>query len=171
MVMGFNKKKFFGDAGYHLPGVLQVRATSPGPGWTSSTSGEDCNDNDPARNVDCNPVRGWFLDNDNDGYFATVKMSFTKPITPAGNWTDVITKGPDCDDTNPAIAICSAMPSLLTYYIDNDGDGYDSGTITSTTNMEAPYKTFTKGKDCNDDLFSADNSVCVTPCATNCLHY
>jgi len=140
------------------------------PGWKTSTSGLDCDDNDPARTSNCTanlPTIPWFLDNDNDGYFAIVQPGTRKPTTP-GNWTSVMTKGPDCDDTNPAIGICSAMPSLLNYYIDYDGDGYDSGTITSTTSLGAPYKTSTKGKDCNDNIYSADNSVCsvvgaVTP--------
>ncbi|MDR7211647.1 hypothetical protein [Flavobacterium piscis] len=33
-----------------------------------------------------------------------MQTSTTKPTTP-GNWTDVMTKGPDCDDTNPYFTI------------------------------------------------------------------
>ncbi len=154
--------------GWNLKDVRQSRATCPGPGWTSSTKGEDCDDNDSEIHSCMSMIIPWFLDNDTDGYFAIVQPGTSKPTSP-GNWTSTMTNGPDCDDTNPTIGMCSAMPPLLTYYMDNDGDGYDNGTITSTTNLGAPYKTTTKGLDCNDNVFSADNSVCVAPCATTCL--
>ena len=56
-----------------------------------------------------------FFDNDND-YFAMVQMSSTKPITPAGNWTDVITNGPDCDDNlfSADNSVCVATPPPCT---------------------------------------------------------
>ncbi|MFI0429955.1 glycoside hydrolase family 19 protein [Mariniflexile sp. HMF6888] len=83
--------------GYHR--AAQQRSTHPGIGWSSSTNGLDCDDDDPRWGYDCNPVRGWFLDNDSDGYHAIVQMSSTMPTAP-GRWTDVITKGPDCDDND-----------------------------------------------------------------------
>ncbi len=199
--------------GWNLKDVSQSRATCPGPGWTSSTNGEDCDDTNPEIHSCTSMIIPWFLDNDTDGYFAMVQMSSTKPITPAGNWTDVITKGPDCDDTNAAIGMdCGAVvkwyidkdgdkwydkdvapiesqyaPPYGNYirdplgpdcddtnkditnhcyqffYIDNDGDGWDSGMVADIDDNGGKYKVTSNGRDCDDTVYSADNSVCTSP--------
>ncbi|MDR7211650.1 hypothetical protein [Flavobacterium piscis] len=107
---------FDGD-GYHS--YTQDKARHPGTFWNSSTKGLDCDDKDATKTTDCSgnlPLKGWFLDNDRDGYFAEVQTSTTKPTTP-GNWTDVMTKGPDCNDAVASAdnSVCSvATPTPCT---------------------------------------------------------
>jgi hypothetical protein len=81
--------------GYHSS--TQQKATPPGVLWRFSTKGEDCNDNDAAIHSCSSTIIPWFLDNDFDGYHAAVQPGTSKPTT-QGNWTSVMTKGPDCND-------------------------------------------------------------------------
>lgn len=50
----------------------------------------------------------------------------------------------------------------LSWYIDKDGDGYDDGTATGPTAPDNGYiQGISKGKDCNDEVWSYDNKNCA----------
>lgn len=103
--------------GWHS--VSQQKDRPPGAfGWKSTTNGIDCDDKDSEKTYNCSdalPIKGWFLDNDRDGYFAELQIGTTKPTTP-GNWTDVMTKGEDCNDNlfSEDNSVCVATPTGCT---------------------------------------------------------
>jgi len=124
----------------------------------------DCNDNNAATNPgatevcnnqddDCDSLTDEGFDNDNDGF---------------------TTCGGDCDDNNAAIHpsqidLCDGLDIdcdlaidedavFITYYNDNDGDGYGSNTLGSF--CSPPSNSSTNNNDCND------NSAAIYPGAT-----
>jgi hypothetical protein len=59
------------------------------------------------------------------------------------------------------------------WFLDNDRDGYHAAVIVATSRPAASgnwTSVMTKGMDCNDNLYSADNSVCVTPTTPPCTN-
>ncbi len=78
-------------------GSSETACSSPGAGWSTTTAGPDCNDNDAAATVQ----RTWYLDADGDGYFVSTQVSCSSPgtgwVSSSGNG------GGDCDDSNPNV--------------------------------------------------------------------
>jgi hypothetical protein len=121
-----------------------MSCTSPGPDYSRTTKGPDCDDTDPT----VNPETIWYRDVDGDGY--NVTGIITRPsCTPPGPGYSKTTKGIDCDDNNPA------LPATY-WYKDADGDGYHNELVASITapSCTPPTSEFTattKGPDCNDN--------------------
>ena len=63
---------------------------------------------------------------------------------PGAKWT-LSTRGQDCDDTDKTI---TKQP--VTWYLDNDGDGYHSEAIENCGKLGDNWKRTTKGEDCDD---------------------
>ncbi|MEM7162200.1 MAG: MopE-related protein [Bacteroidota bacterium] len=134
---------------------------------TNTCGPEICDgiDNDNNLLIDDNVGSIWFADNDGDG-FGTTSSPLLACVQPAGYVSNTL----DCDDSNPNVffgntEICDGIDnncdglideglSNLTWYLDNDGDGYgdDSNTI---TNCLAPIGYIAIGGDCND----SDSSI------------
>jgi predicted chitinase len=87
--------------------------------------------------------RPWYYDFDTDGWHDADEPVKTQIDSPGGGWIKT-TKGADCDDKNLLVT----SNCYLDYFIDNDGDDYDSGTIRAKT--QGSYKTTTLGPDCDD---------------------
>ena len=101
----------------------------------------------------------YYHDGDQDGYGTEDKQCLTEPNS---SYTALVSG--DCDDTNSAInpaaeEVCNGFDDncngltdegvLITFYADNDGDGYGSPAIT-TQACEPPSGYVSDGKDCND---------------------
>lgn len=94
-------------------------------------------------------MQGWYLDRDGDGYFAAVQGATTSQ---GSGWTTTPTKGPDCDDTNPAIGMnCGAV---VKWYVDKDRDNwYDKNAVPKESQYPPQGGTYIRdplGKDCDD---------------------
>ena len=92
--------------------------------------------------VECNATV-WFADLDNDGY-GNSNSTITSCEQPEG----YVSVGGDCDDNNPNIYRSGS------FYIDNDGDGFDAGMtiICYGQNIPQGYSSTTLGADCDDSL-------------------
>ncbi|MCC6462237.1 MAG: T9SS type A sorting domain-containing protein [Saprospiraceae bacterium] len=164
----------FGDTTTALDTCL---AEAPA-GFVASSG--DCNDQDPALNPgvaegcdgldnDCNglvddlTLYTYFADTDGDGY-GDAGLSFDTCLTaaPAG----FVANAQDCDDAdgsiNPLAAeACDGLDNdcnglvddlpIYTYFVDNDGDGYGTGTLFIDTCLAAvPSGFVTNSLDCDD---------------------
>lgn len=92
--------------------------------------------------IECN-ASVWFADTDNDGY-GDDNSTIISCDQPSG----YVGVGGDCDDTDGTIYRSGS------FYIDNDGDGFDSGTATICYGVSIPqgYNITTLGADCDDNL-------------------
>ncbi len=137
---------------------------------------DDCNGaaDDDDFTVDPDTYLHWFLDGDLDGFGdGSVYIEACQPPTPSH-----ILDGTDCDDDNAAISpaateVCDeidndcdlliddADPSIdpstqLTFYTDDDGDGYGGDLTTLACDSIAGY-----GVDNSDDCDDADPAVTI----------
>jgi len=140
------------------------------PGATEICNGldDDCDGSTDEGGV-C-PTLTYYSDNDGDGYIDSSSdgTCSTYNCIPTGSSS---TPGNDCNDTNPAIKpgateTCDGVDNdcdgstdeggvcpTLTYYSDNDGDGYidsNSDGTCSTYNCIPTGSSSTPGNDCND---------------------
>lgn len=56
------------------------------------------------------------------------------------------------------------QPPLKDWYLDNDADGWHSQTAKSSTSPGPKWTTTSKGLDCNDNIYSADNNCANDDC-------
>jgi hypothetical protein len=125
---------------------------SASEGW--SATAEDCDDDDP----EVNPSTVWYLDTDGDGY--GVSDTTTQSCLQPEGYVDV---ADDCDDArgdvfpdapeacDDADQDCDGLVdegTFLTFYLDQDGDGY-GGTTTSEA-CSAPSNYVDNSDDCDD---------------------
>ena len=146
------------------------------PGTGFSMNNEDCNDHDAAINPDaaeiCNGIddncdgnideglsQVFYIDSDGDGYGSSASTVLAC-VAPNGYVAD----STDCNDNNSAInpgaaEICNGIDdncngsidegALLTFYEDNDGDGYgDANNSVQACSMPNGY--VNNNTDCND---------------------
>ena len=109
-------------------------------------------------------VPTWYMDYDNDGWHSVSQQKSTPPG--AFGWKST-TKGIDCNDKDSTKTYdCStAAPVIIPWFVDKDGDGYHGNAQGATTSPGPEWTSvMTRGPDCNDGVFSADNSVCNAPC-------
>ena len=116
----------------------------------------DCNDNNAAVNA----VTTWYQDLDNDGF-----GNLAVTISNCGPSTGYVANSTDCNDNNAsvnpnAVEIYDAIDNncngqvdegftLVTYYLDNDADGFGgTTTVSAVTSPGANYVLV--GGDCND---------------------
>ena len=98
--------------------------------------------------------RPWYYDGDGDEWHDGILGIRTQIESPGTGWRKT-TKGVDCDDKN----ILINKNCYKDYFIDNDGDGYDGGTISAKD--QGQYKTTTLGADCDDSNASVyKNNKC-----------
>lgn len=170
------------DADGHGDPSGTERGCEPPPGFV--TTGDDCNDGDPAvhpgaqevcNGVDDNcdgaldpPDQTWFEDADADG-FGSPLVTVDACAAPEGFTGD----DGDCDDRDAAVSpdaeeVCNGVDDdcddvvdedlLTVYYIDADGDGYgDEGTTTSA--CELPPGFADNVDDCDDADFGVNPSA------------
>jgi hypothetical protein len=101
--------------------------------------------------------RPWYYDSDKDEYHdpnEEIKIQKESP----GIAYEKTTKGEDCDDNNLLVT----TNCYKEYFIDNDDDGYHSGTIRAKT--QGTYKTTTLGPDCDDNLTTGANVHKLNKC-------
>lgn len=108
----------------------------------------------------------WYLDNDGDGYHASVKIANSKP---SGNWKSS-TLGRDCDDTNPYVNDGKGNCNVKIWILDTDNDGYHAAGTEPVENIESPENnwkaTTSLGIDCNDT--DATKTTNCEPCTRTC---
>ncbi|MBX2929637.1 MAG: BspA family leucine-rich repeat surface protein [Saprospiraceae bacterium] len=138
------------------PAIYACTAQS---GYVSNNT--DCDDT----NADLNPNTVWYLDADNDGYYTGAGV--TQCASPgAGYRYTGILGGNDCDDSNPdvnpgATEICNGIDdncngmvddgvSFVTYYQDNDGDGFGNPAMSQSTCDGPPTGYVSNNTDCDD---------------------
>ena len=126
-------------------------------GADPSDSGEACTPSD------------WYADVDKDG-FGSAAYTTAACVQPDG----YVASAADCDDTSPAIApgkteVCNdldddcngtaddAATDALTWYADNDGDGFGDAE-NSTTSCAAPTGFTADSADCDDTSFATNPS-------------
>ncbi|NDP27960.1 MAG: hypothetical protein GZ087_11115 [Flavobacterium sp.] len=136
--------------------AIEMSVSSPGDGWRQAYGfAFDCDDSNPNIKTEC--YKYYYVDYDEDGYYSE---RFYRIDDNGGEYTHT-TLGYDCDDTNDSINI----NCYTDWYQDNDGDGYHSAILKTFDNPGIGWKIgISKGLDCNDAVFSADNSVCTSPC-------
>jgi Putative metal-binding motif/Secretion system C-terminal sorting domain len=122
-------------------------------------------DNNCAGGVDEGlPQNTYYEDADNDGFGSLVVLISTCSNTPP---TGYVSNSTDCDDTNEfihpnATEICDGIDNncsgfidegliFVTYYYDNDGDGYGVSTSFTTTCSGTPVDYALVDGDCNDN--------------------
>jgi len=111
----------------------------------------------------------WYMDYDGDGWHSISQQKNRPPG--AFGWKST-TKGIDCNDKDSTKTYnCSDDLPTITWFLDMDGDGYFAAGQMATTSPGAGWvANTTKGPDCNDNLFSADNSVCSVATPTPCTN-
>ncbi len=110
-----------------------------------------------------NNTTTWYMDNDGDGYHSN---SQSRATCPGSGWCNTTTKGLDCDDNKYDLTNnCSGELPIIGWFLDMDGDGWHATAQGARTSPGPEWTSvMTKGLDCNDNLYSLDNSVCsVTP--------
>jgi hypothetical protein len=150
---------FDNDAdGYYS--TAQSSCASPGGGWSLTTNGLDCDDDNPLATT----VLTWYLDADGDSHYVGSVSSCGSPG--AGYNTLGGTSG-DCDDNDNTIY----QSALL--YGDADADGYDAGLTTVCYGATIPsgYNATTNGNDCDDNNASAHAIETWYLDADNDTHY
>ncbi len=130
-----------------------------------NTGGSNTSSNNNRDQDDPEEEKTWYLDKDGDGYYSQITEAKDSPGT---DWS---TSGSseDCDDNsfNP-FNICTDNPAI--YYIDEDDDGFHRGTVELIIGMRSPgppYKSTTKGKDCDDTNYDLTNTFCLPE--NNCV--
>lgn len=114
--------------------------------WSTNTLGEDCDDDDLLANIE----KTWYYFNDEDSYYGETQMSCLRPSAyDASNWRIDEGSGWDCNDDD------SNVYGPITWYYDNDGDGYHGQSETvcqkPTTGVERKWTKQSLGSDCDDD--------------------
>nr|WP_294925037.1 hypothetical protein [uncultured Flavobacterium sp.] len=110
----------------------------------------------------------WYMDFDGDGYHSYTQDKARHP----GAFWDSSTNGLDCNDKDATkTSDCSGALPLIIWFLDKDGDGYHAEGKRQTISPGPKWTSvMTKGNDCNDNLFSADNSVCSVATPTPCTN-
>ena len=108
------------------------------------TSASGC---DSARtlNLTVNPGVTWYLDGDGDGYYAATQVSCNSP---GPLWNTTSNLGTDCDDNS------SVEHTSFNFFVDNDGDGYGTGSLVSVCAIDAftaPSGYALNNTDCDDN--------------------
>lgn len=121
-----------------------------GSSGSNSTSSNNSNEDDTEEE------KTWYLDKDGDGYYSDKKQAVNSP---GSDWS---TSGSteDCDDNSFNPFNTCEEENTITYYIDEDGDGFHGSTIEIIIGMRSPgppYKSTTRGKDCDDSKFDLAN--------------
>jgi hypothetical protein len=143
------------------------------PGVTS----DGCNgvDNDCDGQTDENAsFENYYADGDGDGFGAGAATSSCAPITGS------VTNNIDCNDNNAAInpnatEVCNGVDddcdgvvddglTFLTYYTDEDGDGYGSTTSTGVSSCNPVAGAVTNNTDCNDASVAVNPGVTSDAC-------
>jgi hypothetical protein len=156
-------------------GAAVVACSSPGPNYVLNTT--DCNNSDntvypgapeicDTQDNDCDGLtdegiatQNWYFDGDGDGVGGGSPVSAC--VSPGAGW--VLTSG-DCNDSNNAIyplntEICDGFDNDCdgftdegvgsNWYLDNDGDGYGSGTAVVACTQPGLNYSLLSG-DCNN---------------------
>ncbi len=134
------------------------------PGADEYCNGEDDDCDGVVDEDDALDVQTWYLDADGDGY-GTASVTDIACAQPGG----FAATSDDCDDTDPAVnpgadEYCNGVDDdcdgaideanavdVVTWYDDQDGDGYGNPAVNVTT-CDQPYGFVADGTDCNDFL-------------------
>lgn len=138
-------------------------------GTNESSSDDDCDDTNslinpsgsdvPGSGVDanCDGQFSWYVDNDGDGYGSTQIISSNNSSPGSGesasdddcNDNDIGTN-PDANDV-PGSSIDANCDGIYLWFVDNDGDGYGSEQVTSSTHSGPGEGESVVSDDCNDE--------------------
>ncbi|MFM9005052.1 MAG: MopE-related protein, partial [Flavobacteriales bacterium] len=175
--------------GYGNASVTTTACSAP-TGYVSNST--DCNDNNsairPNATETCNGIDDncnssidegvlitFYRDQDGDGY-GNASVTTTACSAPTG----YVSNSTDCNDNNSAIRpnateTCNGVDDncnssidegvLITFYRDQDGDGYGNASVT-TTACSAPTGYVSNSTDCNDNS-SSINPAAVEICSNS----
>jgi hypothetical protein len=115
--------------------VVCYGATIPS-GYSATTLGNDCKDNDASVHV----VQTWYLDADNDTHYISSVPSCVNPGSGYNTTGGILG---DCDDSNNTVWQSASL------YVDADVDGYDAGSLLVCYGATIPagYSATTNGGD------------------------
>jgi large repetitive protein len=133
--------------GFGNPAMSQSTCDGAPNGYVANNT--DCDDANDA----LNPNTIWYLDADNDNYYTGTGITQCASPGPGYRYTG-LTAGGDCNDGNPAInpgatEVCNGIDddcngtaddgiTFVTYYQDNDGDGFGNPAVSQSTCDGAP---------------------------------